>query len=446
MNHMYSVELDEKLCVGCTACIKRCPTEAIRVRNGRAVILGEKCIDCGLCIKVCTHKAKKACTLKLSTIENYKYKVAIPAPSLYAQFDGITDVNLILTALKHLGFDDVFEVSFAAQAVTAYTNAHLDDPKLKKPAISSACPAVVRLISMRFPSLIGNVQPVIAPVEAAAVAAKNYLLGKGLRREEFGIFFISPCAAKHTYAIDPLGIKKTELDGVISMAEIHLAMFHEIRNVKQPEELMMCDTHGVDWALPGGESRGVPSDKVIAVDGVENVIQVLEELEDGLLEDVEFVEALACTGGCVGGPLTVTNSFVAKGRMRLVQKAMALMPEHKKRALLFDFKDVDFTMSKSLASIPSLLLDGDMSTAIKMAEQSRRIREDLPGIDCGSCGAPTCKALAEDIVRGQAHIEDCIFMLREKVRVLAQDMVNLSAKIPQTIRNDQAIREQTDQL
>ena len=107
----HSVRLDEEKCEGCTNCIKRCPTEAIRVRNGKAHIISERCIDCGECIRICPHHAKYAECDSFNKILDYKYRVALPAPTLYGQFNNLDDVDYVLTALKSMGFDDAFEVS-----------------------------------------------------------------------------------------------------------------------------------------------------------------------------------------------------------------------------------------------------------------------------------------------------------------------------------------------
>jgi Fe-S-cluster-containing hydrogenase component 2 len=109
--YFHSVTLDEEKCKGCTNCIKRCPTEAIRVRKGKARIIAERCIDCGECIRVCPYRAKKAITDPLEIIKNYKYKVAIPAPTIYGQFRAARSTNHLLTAFKLLGFDHVYEVA-----------------------------------------------------------------------------------------------------------------------------------------------------------------------------------------------------------------------------------------------------------------------------------------------------------------------------------------------
>jgi iron only hydrogenase large subunit-like protein len=435
---VHSVELDRDKCIGCTDCIKRCPTEAIRVRNGKAVIIGEKCIDCGLCIKVCAQRAKKATTQKMSIIKSYPYKVALPAPSLYAQFKNLSNVNVILTVLKRLGFDDIMEVASAAQMVTEVTKRYISENKgAVKPLVSSACPAVVRLIGMRFPSLIGNILPVIAPVEACAAATREYAMGLGIPREDIGIFFISPCAAKCTYAVAPLGLEGSEIDGVISMQDIFMSMRNGISGLTEIEKLAQSGPKGVDWAMSGGESKGVEIENAIAVDGVENVIQVLEEVENGQLQDVEFIEGLACTGGCIGGPLTVVNSFVARNRLRRLQRAMGAMPPQEKRPPVLSFDRVNFFMTQAITPVPAAKLDEDMGAALHKMEEMEKIYAQLPCIDCGSCGSPTCRTFAEDIVRGDAIVEDCIFMLRQRVRHLAEEMLDLSAKLPQTFTDRQ---------
>ena len=152
-NYKHSVTLDVSKCKGCTNCIKRCPTEAIRVRDGHATIKEEKCIDCGECIRVCPYQAKKATYDKFEDFAGYKYKIALPAPALYGQFDEQDGVDYILTALLECGFDSVFEVSRAAELVTEYTRQYMKRSDIQLPVISSACPAIVRLIALRFPNV-----------------------------------------------------------------------------------------------------------------------------------------------------------------------------------------------------------------------------------------------------------------------------------------------------
>jgi len=434
MGTSHSVTLDWEKCIGCTDCIKRCPTEAIRVHNSKAEITDARCIDCGMCIRVCKSHAKKAMTDSFEKIYDYKYKVAIPAPTLYTQFKKIRDPNVILTALKKLGFDEVYEVARAAEIVTEYSRHIMEQEKVVSPIISSACPAIVKLVEMRFPSLIPNVLPVISPKEASARYARRHLIQKGIPAEDIGIFFISPCAAKVTDSRYPDTFDHSEVDGIISIKDVYKLMLPIIKNM-QPDEVEILQTstsRGIGWAATGGEGLASQVYNHVAVDGIENVIEILERVENNKL-DVEFVECLACTNGCLGGPLTVENSFVATNRMAKVKKYINSLGKTRELDMYRDNIELDWQYS--LTNKQVLKLDDDMVVALDKMERLEKIFKTLPQIDCGSCGAPTCHALAEDIVQGNANIEDCIFMLREKVRDVAQNMVSLAGKMPPSIRH-----------
>ena len=130
--YFHSVTLDAEKCCGCTHCLSRCPTEAIRVHDGKAQILSERCIDCGECIRVCPHHAKQAVSSTLDEINKFKLKVAIPAPALFGQFNNLDNIDIVLTGLRAIGFDRVFEVSRAAELVSEATRELIKENKLKK--------------------------------------------------------------------------------------------------------------------------------------------------------------------------------------------------------------------------------------------------------------------------------------------------------------------------
>lgn len=149
------------------------PTEATGFVTGHAVINSEICIDCGECIRVCPHKAKKAIFDKLEDIgPHYKWRIALPPPSLYGQFENLDDVDYVLQGLLDCGFDEVFEVARAAEIVSEYTRRYMLKRNVSRPVISSACPTIVRLIRLRFPYLCDNVMPMLPPVEVASRMAK----------------------------------------------------------------------------------------------------------------------------------------------------------------------------------------------------------------------------------------------------------------------------------
>ena len=169
----HSVYLDDKLCRGCVNCIKRCPTEAIRVWDGKAHILEKFCIDCGECVRTCSYHAKRIRRDNLGILERYDYTVALPPPSFYTQFNNLQDVNILLTALLYLGFDDVYEVADAAEQVSEATKRYIADHPENWPLISTACPTVVRLVRIRFPNLLEHLLPLNPPVEVAARLARQ---------------------------------------------------------------------------------------------------------------------------------------------------------------------------------------------------------------------------------------------------------------------------------
>ena len=414
---LHSVTLDKEKCKGCTTCIKQCPTEAIRVRRGKAHILTERCIDCGQCIRVCPHHAKKAVCDPLSDLDNFKYRVALPAPSLYGQFHNLDDINIVLTALLSLGFDDVYEVSRGAEMISDLTRRELAKKGFPKPIISSACPAATRLICMRFPKLVKNIALHIAPAEIAAVHAREEAVKKsGLKPEEIGIFFITPCPAKVTAAHSPLLLKDTVIDGAISIAEIYKRLLPAMKQVKEPLPLAHSGIIGIGWARSGGEASAILNDKQLAVDGIQNIIDILEAVENGFLPDVDFLELNACNQGCVGGCLTVENPYAAKARLK---RLMKFLPISRNKLQDDDLERVHGLPDNLLKYAPDSALDEDRSAAMAKFMQIDRLTEELPGLDCGSCGAPSCHALAEDIVLGIASEEDCIFHMRDRMRYMA---------------------------
>ena len=272
----HSVRLNEELCKGCINCIKRCPTQAIRVRNGKARINSKFCIDCGECIRVCPHHAKRATYDKMEDLKQYENTVALPAPSLYSQFNNLDDVNIVLNGLLMMGFDDVFEVSAAAELVSEATREYIQSNPHKLPVISTACPSVVRLIRVRFPNLISNLLPLNPPVEVAAILAARKVVKKtGLPREKIGIAFISPCPSKVTYVKAPLGTEKSQVDKVLAIKDIYPQLLSCMKAVgANPPEIGMSGKIGVSWGRSGGEASGLFTEEYLAADGIENVIRV----------------------------------------------------------------------------------------------------------------------------------------------------------------------------
>lgn len=414
-----SVRLDPDLCKGCINCLKRCPTQAIRVRGGKAHITKDFCIDCGECIRVCPHHAKKAFYEPLDVINNYKYTVALPAPSFYAQFNNLDDTNIVLRALKRMGFDDVYEVSAAAELVSELTRDYIEKHRENAPFISVACPSVVRLIQVKFPNLLEHLLKVNSPVEIAASEAKRIAMEKtGLSAEDIGVIFISPCPAKVTSVKNPLGYEKSEIDAVIAIKEVYPKILPlMLESVDDNTDLSSSGKIGLSWGASGGEASGLLIDNYLAADGIENVIKVLEDLEDQKISNLEFIELNACSGGCVGGVLQVENPYVAKSKLKQLRKYMPVSKSHIGNAIPCNSYITDDIEYKPVFNLGKNFADG-----LEKMEQMEEIYQRLPGLDCGSCGAPTCKALAEDVVRGIANEKDCVHLLREYIHKMTNEL------------------------
>lgn len=444
----HSVILDEDACKGCTVCVTTCPVEAIRVRDGKARILGERCIDCGECIKRCPHHAKQALIDDFSLFMNPKrdspfdYRIALPAPSLYGQFSEKYSIEQIHQGLLSLGFDAVYPVSAVTTAVSAAARAFLDKkryPDLPRPLISSSCPTIIKFIQIRFPSLLDHIVPVIAPMEIAAILAKNAAKERLAEKPNLriGCYFISPCSGKITEAFAPLNGKHSAVDGVFAIKDVYLALIKTIgsgeNHKKNAESVQTPPRDSADipvfapeiaWGRVGGEAASTVTSKEIttlSVDGMDQCRKILEAVEDGSLRHIDFLELMACQEGCVGGPLVAINAPLA--RHNLIQRELKT-PIDSSHGISRVKRESDApacVLIETFHARPALLLDKNYRTAMRMMVEMETIYESLPGLDCGCCGAPNCHALAEDIVRGVAKREDCVIILKEQYLRLLED-------------------------
>ena len=404
----HSVSLEFERCTGCTTCLKHCPTEAIRIHNGRAEINPHRCIDCGVCIRICPHQAKKATCSKLDAVMKYKWKVALPAPALYGQFEGLDDIDYVLQGLLDIGFDDVVEVAQAAELVSAYTRLYLKNESVTKPIISSACPVVLRLISLRYPTLKDHIMQLLPPVEIAAKMAREKTKREHpeLSDEDICICFISPCPAKVSYIKNGFGSYQSQVDEVVSVSDVYFSLLNVMKRGKAPAPISRSGMVGISWATSGGEASAIFNDKYLAADGIENVNRVLDQLENGNISTLEFIELNACPGGCVGGVMALENPFVAKARLQTLRRYLPVSQNY----LSEDEKEYipeHYFFENMPTYRPIQRLSENFAESLRMMADIQKLRDVLPGIDCGACGAPTCRAFAEDVVRGNVRRDGC---------------------------------------
>ncbi|MBO5306356.1 MAG: 4Fe-4S binding protein [Clostridia bacterium] len=410
--YQHSVSLNSEKCRGCTHCLKHCPTEAIRVRKGHAVIDAARCVDCGQCIRYCPHQAKKAAYDKLSDLPKDKWKIALPAPSLFGQFDNLDDIDYVLQGLLDCGFDDVYEVARAAELVSDYTRRYMKEKSPVLPVISSACPVVERLIRLRYPFLVDHLLPILPPIEVAASEARREAMEKNpkLSSEDICVVFISPCPAKVSYVKNRTLQNQSDVDFVVSVSDLYFELLGVMNKDKAPMPMANAGRIGLGWASSGGEATAIFNEKYMAADGIENVVRILEELDNGAFAELEFVELDACAGGCVGGVMNMVNPFIAKARLRSLRR---YLPVSQNRVTDQDKQVPEKYIEKNEFQYQSVSSFGNSrEESMRMMSQMEEIFKGLPGIDCGSCGAPTCRAFAADIVRGNASIDECPMLWR----------------------------------
>ncbi len=400
-----TVVLDAEKCIGCITCMRRCPTEAIRIENGKAKILYDKCINCGECVRSCKGGAKRPVYDDFSLVESYKYKIALPSPSLFGQFNNLTDPNFVIEGLLALGFDEVFEVGLAAELVTECTRRLMEGKELNRPVISTACPAVVELILLKFHELADHLLPVYAPAKIAAKLAKKQAMEKGIPADDIGIFFISPCPAK-VYSLHREEVSNEKyISGVLSQSDIYFRLVEKMNKIQNPRKLSKCGYSGIGWGSSGGESNSLGLGNYIHCSGVRNVLELLRDMSDGKLDDgAEFVEMNMCPGGCVGGVLNVENPFIARNRMRQLADRIRIPPATMEQ---YGLDENFFIWDKIPEPSTSFQLDPNRFVAMQKLMLVEEYLKKLPGIDCGACGAPTCRCHAEDVAM-RGGVLDCV--------------------------------------
>jgi len=407
----HAIRVDAEKCIGCTHCMQVCPTEAIRVKGGLAVIADERCVDCGNCMRACPVDAFYIVQDDLSLMDRFKYRVALFPSVMTGQFPDKFSDDQIYGALLELGFTHIYEVEQPIQWIVDAYRTYLTENRSNLPLISTFCPAIVRLIQIRYPSLIDNLVMVKAPHDMAAHYSIERLKLEGAREEEIGIFYIAPCSAKIAAVKRPLGEKESIVDGIINMDALYnrvMKVLAEKPAVNSGGFREYLTREGILWPLPRGEAR-LFKRKSMAIDGIHNVVKILEKLETGSIPEIEFLELRSCDQGCAGGILLSGNRFLTVERL---ERRARNYPHSAEKSPQGPFREqvLGKMTVEPFEAAPVFRLDEDRSLALKKMALAGKILCQLPAIDCGACGAPNCHALAEDVVTGKGKMSDCIFL------------------------------------
>jgi hypothetical protein len=272
-------------------------------------------------------------------------------------------------------------------------------------------------------------------MEIAAREAKRRTMQElRLQEHEIGAIYLTPCPAKMIALKDPPRKQHSFLDGAIPIAEIYASMLQVLR---LPDGINNePDIHGLGlgWPILGGQVACLKAEERIAVGGLTDVMRVFDEIENGKLKHIQYIECHSCPTGCVGGSLTVENPYIARARvLRMIDQygSGAGQDRQKIRDL---YRSGFFSLAGTIAPSPVQPLDEDISKAIHKMHRRNQIFEGLPKIDCGACGAPTCLTFAADVVKGDAEADECVFLAMKALESKSKALLELIERQNRNIR------------
>ncbi len=401
------LSLKKSNCKNCYKCIRHCPVKSIRFSGNQAHIIGNECILCGQCFVVCPQNAKeiKDETEKAKVlIQSGVPVVASIAPSFIANYNG-AGIEAMRKALKKLGFYDVEETAIGATMVKTEYERLLHEEK-RDIVISSCCHSVNLLIQKYFPKVLPYLADVLSPMQAHAQDIHK-------RIPDSKVIFIGPCVSKKDEAEYYEGL----VDAVLTFEELTNWMKSE--NIILEQEIIPDEnTRARFFPTTGGILKTMlqnePDYTYMAIDGVENCIFALRDIENGIIHNC-FIEMSACTGSCIGGPV------MEKYHHSPIKDYMAVSGFAGKK----DFKVTQpdtYDIRKNFAYINQVASQPSEYEITEILHQMGKFRPEQE-LNCGSCGYNTCREKAVAIFQGKAEISMCLPFLKDKAESFSDTIV-----------------------
>lgn len=419
-------------CRVCYTCVRECPVKAIKIMNGQAEVINERCIGCGNCTRVCSQGAKvflKTINEVYDTLCNNKNVVACLAPSFPAEFTDISNFRVLAGMIKNLGFPYVVEVAFGADMVAReYRKILLDNTHS---TISSDCPAVVYFVQHYFPELVSSLAPIVSPMVAMArIARKKY-------GNDAKVIFIGPCIAKKA--------ESDEINESITFTELR-KMFKD-KNIT-PENVEPADFDppyaGKGSVFPvnrgllqtAGVSEDITEGNIIVARGNTDFREAIKEFESGLIES-QHLELLCCEGCIMGPGMTPDGKRFPRTKLisNYVRTKIKAFDKDQWDKDVDEFSDVNFSQH---FEVLDRRLPSPTARDVEKVLQSMGKYRPSDHLNCGACGYPTCEEHAIAIVLGLAETEMCLPYTIEKLHKSINDL-NLSKEKLETTR--QALKQ-----
>lgn len=406
-NYINSIRTMKEKCRGCTHCLRICPTEAIRVRNRKMELYDLKCIDCGECYKVCPTNSIYSFHDNINILNNFEYKILVVPNNLTSINFGRLSYEDVIKRVFAFGFNEIWEEGIGNEAYLIGLKKLLKERKdLIKPVISTSCPSVVRFLQVNYPLLINNLTRINLPLDILG----NYIRKKRSNIKNFGIFYLATYPCKVTAIKNPLGLKSSPFDGVFSLSDIYRKIL--IEKKEGLGEFFKSGKIGLSSGRRGGEEEFLNGLKVISIDGVWNIKKFFDEMEEEKIPFFDYIDAKSCLYGCVGGVFLTNqnyliNFYIQKEEEKKRENLISPIVEKEIDNLL---KDEVLLLEERISPRPQYLLSENMDIAAKIFQEINMIYDMLPKLDCGSCGAPSCRSFAEDVVLNKAKLSDCKFI------------------------------------
>jgi Na+-translocating ferredoxin:NAD+ oxidoreductase RNF subunit RnfB len=418
------VRFKDHLCTGCGSSLRVCPTKAIRVKRKKSIRIVNQCIGCGECIRTCPEGAVSAATEGPEVLKKDQVAIALVSPVLYAQFPGVMPKDVLL-GLQHMGFHHTIDMSYFLEifqcATEEFIKGNRQSRKAPWPLISPVCPVVVRLIAFKFPNLLPNVLPVLRPVALMAREVKTRIIPEYIEKgEAVALYYINPCPTKR----EPAGLRSRQRPGPTEIAlginDIYPELVRHVEQIQQADmipfyqtrfEYETCATGNASmWGMSGGEIAEMDIDRSLAVSGLQETISYLEKIEMGLFQDIEYIEFRTCPQGCLGGVLTAIDKYLAKSAVQKMVKMFGLGRRLPRENILRLYEKGEFQTEKNPSKLANLYGAQKEALSIDAIQKIEKIMELIQGTDCAACGAPDCRTFAEDVVRGDAALKDCLWL------------------------------------